>query len=212
MIKAIVFDFWGTLVENGTYSPIRQVKRMLRLDDMPFSDYVIRFEKAMMLQKYASLKEAFESVAAEFGIRINEYQMNMLVGLWNKNWLLAKPYIETEKVLEKLKKDYKLILISNTDNFSVEPVLQKFELRKFFDKIMLSYEQGSLKTDGKMLEKALSETGFSNDEIVVVGDSMESDIAPAQRAGLKAVLIDRKERREEFELRIKNLEELKLIL
>jgi len=165
-----------------------------------------------MLQKYASLKEAFESVAAEFGIRINEYQMNMLVGLWNKNWLLAKPYIETEKVLEKLKKDYKLILISNTDNFSVEPVLQKFELRKFFDKIMLSYEQGSLKTDGKMLEKALSETGFSNDEIVVVGDSMESDIAPAQRAGLKAVLIDRKERREEFELRIKNLEELKLIL
>jgi len=212
MAKAIVFDFWGTLVENGTYSPIRQVKRILRLDDMPFSDYVIRLEKAMMLKKYESLKEAFEAVAAEFKIRINEYQLNMLVGLWNKNWLLAKPYPEAEKVLSELKKKYTLILISNTDNFSVEPVLQKFDFSKYFDKILLSYEQGSLKTEGRMLESALSEMGIPKDEVVVVGDSMESDIMPAERAGMKAVLVDRKERRTEISLRIKNLEELSLIL
>jgi HAD superfamily hydrolase (TIGR01549 family) len=212
MAKAIVFDFWGTLVENGTYSPIRQVKRILRLDDMPFSDYVIRLENAMMIKKHESLKDAFEAVANEFGIKINTYQINMLVGLWNKNWLLAKPYPEAEKVLSELKKKYKLIMISNTDNFSVEPVLQKFDFSKYFDKILLSYEQGSLKTDGKMLEHALSEMGIPKEDVVVVGDSMESDIMPAERAGMKAVLVDRKERRTEISLRIKNLEELSLIL
>jgi HAD superfamily hydrolase (TIGR01549 family) len=203
MAKAIVFDFWGTLVENGTYSPIRQVKRILRLDDMPFSDYVIRLENAMMIKKHESLKDAFEAVANEFGIKINTYQINMLVGLWNKNWLLAKPYPEAEKVLSELKKKYKLIMISNTDNFSVEPVLQKFDFSKYFDKILLSYEQGSLKTDGKMLEHALSEMGIPKEDVIVVGDSLESDIMPAERAGMKAVLVDRKE---------KNLEELSLIL
>jgi HAD superfamily hydrolase (TIGR01549 family) len=212
MAKAIVFDFWGTLVENGTYSPIRQVKRILRLDDMPFSDYVIRLENAMMIKKHESLKDAFEAVANEFGIKINTYQINMLVGLWNKNWLLAKPYPEAEKVLSELKKKYKLIMISNTDNFSVEPVLQKFDFSKYFDKILLSYEQGSLKTDGKMLEHALSEMGIPKEDVVVVGDSLESDIMPAERAGMKAVLVDRKERRTEISLRIKNLEELSLIL
>jgi HAD superfamily hydrolase (TIGR01549 family) len=212
MAKAIVFDFWGTLVENGTYSPIRQVKRILRLDDMPFSDYVIRLENAMMIKKHESLKSAFEAVAAEFGIKINTYQINMLVGLWNKNWLLAKPYPEAEKVLSELKKKYRLIMISNTDNFSVEPVLQKFDFSKYFDKILLSYEQGSLKTDGTMLEHALSEMGIPKEDVVVVGDSMESDIMPAERAGMKAVLVDRKERRTEISLRIKNLEELSLIL
>jgi HAD superfamily hydrolase (TIGR01549 family) len=212
MAKAIVFDFWGTLVENGTYSPIRQVKRILRLDDMPFSDYVIRLENAMMIKKHESLKDAFEAVANEFGIKINTYQINMLVGLWNKNWLLAKPYPEAEKVLSELKKKYKLIMISNTDNFSVEPVLQKFDFSKYFDKILLSYEQGSLKTDGKMLEHALSEMGIPKEDVIVVGDSLESDIMPAERAGMKAVLVDRKERRTEISLRIKNLEELSLIL
>ena len=29
MTKAIIFDLWGTLVENGVHSPIKQVKNIL---------------------------------------------------------------------------------------------------------------------------------------------------------------------------------------
>ena len=47
MVKAIIFDFWGTLVENGVWSPIKQVKQILDID-VPFSEYVVRMEKAMI--------------------------------------------------------------------------------------------------------------------------------------------------------------------
>ncbi|MCX6709920.1 MAG: HAD family hydrolase [Candidatus Woesearchaeota archaeon] len=212
MIKAIIFDFWGTLVENGTYSPIRQVRNILRLNDIDFSDYVMALEKTMMLRRYAELKEAFIDVCNEFEIKPSEYQLNILIGLWNKNWLLAKPYPETIKVLEELKKSCKLILVSNTDNFSVEPVLKKFELSKYFDSILLSYQTGFLKTDRRMLENALSDAGISPDEAIVVGDSIESDIMPAQDSGIKAVLVDRKNRRPDFPDRVGSLEELKKFL
>ena len=41
MVKAILFDFWGTLVENGVRSPVKQVKWILMLKDMDFSEYII---------------------------------------------------------------------------------------------------------------------------------------------------------------------------
>ena len=53
MVKAILFDFWGTLMEQGVRSPIQHVKNALQID-LPFSEYVVRMERAMMTeQKYA---------------------------------------------------------------------------------------------------------------------------------------------------------------
>src|SRR3989338_4681330 len=98
MVKAILIDFWGTIVENGVFpSPIRQSQRIMRLD-MPFSEYVVRFEEAFMLQKYENLSDAFNNVSDEFGIALQNWQLDKLIGLWNKNRLLARPYVETKDV------------------------------------------------------------------------------------------------------------------
>ncbi len=212
MIKTIIFDFWGTLVENGTYSPVRQVRNILNLRDMLFSEYIIKLERAMMLRKFADLKEAFENVCKEFAISPPPYKLNTLIGMWNKNWLLAKPYPETIQLLGELKKNYKLVLISNTDNFSVEPVLKKFDLEKYFDLILLSYKTGILKTDKQMFEQALKNFGIKPEEVIMVGDSIESDIKPAEEFGIKAVLVDRRNRRQDFPNRILKLDEIKSFL
>src|SRR3989344_2881891 len=117
MVKAIIFDFWGTLVENGVWSPIKQVQQILNLD-LSFSDYVSRMELAMMTKKFDSLKEAFQAVCEEFAVSCTEEKMEQLIGTWNKSWMLAKPYEEVQEELDNLKKEYKLILVSNTDNLS----------------------------------------------------------------------------------------------
>src|SRR3989344_5406856 len=148
MVKAIIFDFWGTLVENGVWSPIKQVQQILNIN-MPFSEYVGRMEQAMMTQKFDSLREAFEAVCEEFKVECNEEKMEALIGMWNKSWMLAKPYEEVQEELRKLKEEYKLILVSNPDNFSINQVLDKFQLREYFDYVFLSYEAGLLKTDPK---------------------------------------------------------------
>ncbi len=210
MTKAILFDFWGTLVENGVWSPIKQVKNILQIN-LPFSEYVIRMEKAMMTKKHASLKESFEAVCEEFNLKCDERRIEEIVGLWNKSWMLAHPYEEVVEVLQKLKEKYQLILVSNTDCISVNQVLDKFQLRELFDKIYLSCEVGKIKTDENFFKQILEDLNLKVEECIVVGDSIQSDIVAAKKIGIKAVLVDRKNKRD-FDLKIESLKELELFL
>jgi putative hydrolase of the HAD superfamily len=208
MIKAILFDFWGTLAENGVKSPIKQVKNILNID-LPFSSYVVRMEKAMMASKFDSLNKAFESVFEEFGIEKSESKMQELIGMWNKSWMLADVYEDTIKTLKDLKdENFKIILISNTDMFSINNVLDKFEMRNLFDKMYFSYEMGLIKTDKKFLETVLADLGLNNDDCVLIGDSLASDIKAAQNQGIKAILVDRNNRRD-YSPKINKLSDLK---
>jgi len=207
MIKAIIFDFWGTLVENGVFpSPVRQVRFILDLK-IPFSEFIVKFEESFMLNKFENLTEAFKDACKALNIEPKQDVLDNLVGMWNKNTLLAKPYPETEDVLKRLKKDYKLVLISNTDGFSVDPVLEKFELKKYFNETILSYQVGMLKTNKKMFELVLSKLKLKKDEVIMVGDSMETDIKGANNAGIKPVLVDRRDRRM-YEDKIRDLKEI----
>ncbi len=206
MRKVILFDFWGTLVENGVWSPIKQVKRILNLG-MPFSDYILRMENAMMTKEFPSLKEAFVAVGDEFGIQCRDVQLEALVGMWNKSWMLAKPYDEVEEVLGKLQEKYELVLVSNTDCVSVKKVLDKYGLEKFFKVIALSCEKGMLKTNEIFLNNLMKELNVTAEECVVVGDSILSDMEAAKKVGIKGVLIDRRSSRD-YSPRISSLREL----
>lgn len=210
MIKAILFDFWGTLVENGVRSPIKQVKHLLNID-VPFSEYVVRMERAMMTSRHATLKDAFSNVCKEFSKECSEDLLEQLIGMWNKSWMLAEPYQEVEEVLKDLKEKYTFILISNTDSFSIDNVLDKFSLSGHFQKIFLSYEMGILKGEKNFLQQVLTETGLRIEDCVLVGDSIQSDMMAAKRLGMKAILIDRRNSRD-FQPKVKNLKELKEVL
>ncbi|MDP2909361.1 MAG: HAD family hydrolase [Nanoarchaeota archaeon] len=208
MVKLIIFDFWGTLVENGVFpSPVRQVKYILRVEE-PFSEYIVKFENALMLKKYDDLYSAFMSVCEAFGKSPEKFILDQLVGMWNKHKILAKPFRETVEVLEKLKKEgYTLALISDTDCFTTDEVLDKYDLRKYFDEVALSYKVNMLKTDPKMYALILEKLGVDKSDALVVGDSIETDINGAKEAGIKAVLVDRRDSRE-FSPKISNLNEL----
>ena len=195
MTKAIIFDFWGTIVGNGIYSPVKQVKFMLDIKE-DFSEYVKKFEEAFMTKEHENLNEAFKAVIKAFKLKVEQKEIDQLIGMWNKNTLLARPYRETMEVLTDLKKDYKIILMANTDNFSVSQILSKYEMEPYFDYIYLSSKEGLLKSDPKSFERIMKELGLEKEDIVMVGDSMESDIKGAEAAGIRAILVDRKDRRD----------------
>ena len=208
MAKTIIFDFWGTLVEQGVYSPIKQVKRLLGLYEMDYSEFVVTFERAMMTEKFDSLHDAFVRVCEAFDIKHDEELIEELIGVWNKNWLLAKPYDETIEILKRLKEQYHLVLVANTDNFSVNGVLEKFKLKDLFQYIFLSCEFGMLKIDDGFYGKILKKINEDVNECLVVGDSVYSDIKPAEDAGIDTILVDRHGKRD-YPKKIANLKELK---
>jgi putative hydrolase of the HAD superfamily len=197
MTKAIIFDLWGTVVETGVVpSPSRQVKYFLRVQQS-FPDFIVAFEHSFMTKKFNSLQESFEQVVADFNLRIPDFVYEKLVGTWNKNAILSKMYPDTLETLQELKKrGYKLYLLANIDQFSFEQVNAKFKLDELFDKMYPSFETGLLKANPDSYKQILEENNFKEDEVIMVGDSVDSDIKSAERAGLKGVLVDRKDSRE----------------
>ncbi|MBS3138814.1 HAD family hydrolase [Candidatus Woesearchaeota archaeon] len=206
MKKAIVFDFWGTLVEQGVISPIKQMRNVLGIQ-MEYPSFVIQLEQVMMTRPFNSLAEACELVCDAFSVEKTKERLDAMIGMWNKNWLLAQPYEETKEVLTKLRKNYTLVLLANSDNFSVDKVLDKFNLRELFDIVFLSYNEGMIKTDTRTYPLLMKKLKLTSEDMLVVGDSIESDIAAAQRAGVKAILIDRRNTRD-FQPKIMNLHEV----
>jgi len=210
MVQAILFDFWGTLAEAGVWSPVKQVKNILGVK-LPFSEYVIKMEKVLMTQKFTDLREAFTKVCNEFNVEPTEEVLEELIGVWNKSWMLAAPYEEVVETLQKLRENYQIILVSNTDCFAINKVLEKFGLTTLFDKMFFSYDLGMLKTDRGFFLKVMSEMNLNVNDCVMVGDSIQSDIMAAKALGMKAILIDRKNTRE-FHPKIKSLREVEKII
>ncbi len=210
MIKGVIFDLWGTLVDNGVKSPLFETYRIMR-PRMAYTDFVPKFEQAVMTQEFKSQSEAFEEAFKALDVQPKEWLIDKLIGIWNSNVILSKLYDETLEVIEDLKKKkLKLALISNLPSFSAQ-VVEKFELEKYFDAVVLSYDCGFLKTNQKMFEQVLKKLKLQRHEVLMVGDSMETDVAGAILSGVKPVLLDRKDKRV-YEDRILNLKELEKFL
>jgi putative hydrolase of the HAD superfamily len=125
-------------------------------------------------------------------------------------------YEESLDVLGKLKRKYKLLLLTNGS-----PDLQNTkleitpELVPFFDHIVISGSFGRGKPDPTIFEHALSKMCIDKEMAIMVGDNLMTDILGASRVGMKSVWVNREEKERgdvvpDFE--IKHLEELLPIL
>ncbi|ETI69119.1 HAD family hydrolase [Neobacillus vireti] len=130
----------------------------------------------------------------------------------NERRNLPYVYEETFRTLDLLKENYQLLLLTNGS-----PDLQKTkldlspELVPYFDQIVISGDFGKGKPDPAIFQYALSLMNLENNEVIMVGDNLMTDILGANRAGIKSVWVNRgqKERNEVIPAyEIQHLEEL----
>ena len=69
-------------------------------------------------------------------------------------------------------------------------------MQKYFEKMFFSFEMGLIKTDPEFLQQVMDELDVGAEDCVLVGDSIQSDIKAGEKAGIKTVLIDRKNKRD----------------
>ena len=93
---------------------------------------------------------------------------------------------ESRIVLEKLRKNYEMVLVSNFYG-NIRTVLKEFGLDVFFKDIVESAEVGIRKPDARIYEIGVRELGFEPAEVAVVGDSFQKDMMPAKQIGCCAV-------------------------
>lgn len=129
------------------------------------------------------------------------------------------PYIyeETYTVLDRLKEQYQLILLTNGS-----PSLQQIkltispEIPPYFDHIIVSGAFGKGKPDASIFQHVLDTCGRQADESLMIGDNLLTDILGSNRVGMKNVWINRENKPKNDEVKptyeITNLEELFPIL
>ncbi|WP_338469308.1 HAD family hydrolase [Niallia sp. XMNu-256] len=105
-----------------------------------------------------------------------------------------KPFVyeDSFQVLDELKGNYKLLLLTNgspdlqNTKLTITP-----ELVPYFDEIVISGAFGRGKPDASIFEHALSLFNIEKEHVIMVGDNLMTDILGAKRAGIKSVWINR---------------------
>ncbi|GGH22808.1 HAD family hydrolase [Paenibacillus segetis] len=122
-------------------------------------------------------------------------------------------YEETFNILNELKGNYKLLLLTNGC-----PALQQEkldgvpELASYFDEVIISGTFGKGKPDPSIFHHALEQLGIKPEEGIMVGDKLTTDIRGSLSVGMTAVWVNRDGRTRSDEIvpdfEIKHLSEL----
>jgi len=107
---------------------------------------------------------------------------------WDRHLVLPA---DAQPTLRALHERHAVALVSNFDHPPyVRSLLERFDLARHFDAVVISGEVRIDKPDPRIFRRALDAVGCAPAEAFAVGDSLDADIAGAEAVGCRAVLID----------------------
>ena len=111
-------------------------------------------------------------------------------GAWGKTHTLVTG---AQEILEYLsRKGYRLFAASNSFGHLQRSRLEHAGVLHFFEDTYISMDIGYDKPDLRFYQEALCRSGLRADEVLMIGDSMTTDILGAQAAGIDAIFFDRR--------------------
>lgn len=205
-IKAVIFDFIGTLATVKDYSYVNSEKKLYEcLQNVGFiTDYqsfIDTYEKAhnkYRTIRFQQLVEVTNSVWVSETLNQLSYKtmpqderIRKAIDLFFQDYVRSlKPRLNAKTVLEKLKPYFALGLVSNfTYAPAIREGLKRLELAEYFNGVLISQDFGWRKPSAKVFQEILRRLGIDGDEAVYVGDSPEEDIKGAQNAGVQTIFI-----------------------
>lgn len=201
MIKALVFDVYGTLLNTRACSLII-MKSVLKNCNCSLNESFVYKEWRKDIDKIIKelnaknkfktervfFKEALNRTMKRLGIKGNKHEEMRLYS--NICWSHRHLFPETLNALKKLRKKYKIFIASNSDT---KPLLDDFKRSNLkVDKIITSEMLKVYKPHKKFFIKTLNKLKIKKDEILYIGDSLTNDVAGPHKSGIKVVWINRK--------------------
>jgi len=205
-IKAVIFDFIGTLANVKNYNLEDSKMKLYRaIVDAGFEVgaesfleaysqaheryRVIRYEKLREVTNAVWISEALNNL----GFQTNPEDMHIktAVNVFFEDYIKSLELRQYAKgMLKKISTDYKLGLVSN---FTYAPViyagLRRVGISQFFNAILVSEEVGWRKPHMKIFEETLRRLKVKAEEAIYVGDSPLEDISGAKAVGMKTIFV-----------------------
>ncbi|MFP3984536.1 MAG: HAD family hydrolase [Candidatus Bathyarchaeia archaeon] len=205
-IKAVIFDFIGTLTCLVGYSLEKAEEKMFKslvengfeIDQESFFQAYKKAHRKHREIRYEQLIEVTNAIWVSdaltylgYDITPEDERIKTAINIFFKDYLDAMQLRPTAKqTLEKLSQYYKLGLVSN---YTYAPViyagLRKLEINHFFNTIIVSEATGWRKPNPKIFQEALKRLRVKADETLFVGDTPAEDILGAKSAGMMTAFI-----------------------
>ncbi|MDR2498344.1 MAG: HAD family hydrolase [Tannerellaceae bacterium] len=199
--KTLILDYGGTIDTNGVHwaAVIRMAYEALNieLDEQNFRDAYVHGERCLATQRLVEPNHNFWHV-----LRLKaEAQTSLLVernllppeqiSIANKiaDWCYAYAQMGVNAARPVIKQLADTLPIALVTNFygNIATVLEDFHLKSFFPLIVESATAGVRKPDPAIFSLAIKLAGCRPEEVCVVGDSYEKDIAPAHSIGCQTI-------------------------
>jgi putative hydrolase of the HAD superfamily len=190
--KAVFLDALGTLVElDPPWVLLRQRvpaevedERLIAAVRAEMAYYKEHAHEGRDAASLADLRERCARLLSdELGVEIGVDELVDAVRM--------RAYPDADPALRALRdRGLRLLVVSNWD-CSLGSVLERCGLAPLLEASISSAEAGSRKPDPGIFELALSRAGCEPGEVVHVGDTAEEDVAGAEAAGIRVLLIDR---------------------
>ena len=149
--------------------------------------YWKRYREEKILKKelkYIRLKETFDQLQYSVDDQTIDYLSDQyILKLPDYNHLFEG----TIEILEYLKDQYKLHIITNGFEEVQNKKMRKSGILHFFDHIITSESVGVKKPNPKVFKHALDMAKTSASSSVMIGDNLEADIYGAINCGMKAI-------------------------
>lgn len=191
MIKALIFDFDGTLSNRmaNAYGVFDDYLRpyFKDFDEMEYESVLqdlltydcngiipVRGRLIAFREKYGYyLPESFEKDFTRFYYD----EMCNYVGLGDG----------VRETLDQLKGRYRMAILSNGDSKSQHDKIDALPLAEYFEEIFVSGDYDYQKPEPEIYEMAAKELGVKCEECMMIGDVFSTDILGAIRAGVTPV-------------------------
>ena len=221
IIKAILFDINGTLVDINTDETNEEIFRTL--------SHILTYQGVFMHRRevrdeYYQIMDIQRKGSPEKYPEFNVVEvfrelLNRRLGTRGSErpdkfqWLplfLAEAYRGISlnrlqlypgvlEVLNDLRPRYQLAAISDAQSAWCLPELRAVGIAGYFDPIIVSGDFGYRKPDPRLFTSALSGLRVAPENVLLVGNDMFRDVSPAQQQGIKTVFFSSNQGRKEAE-------------
>jgi putative hydrolase of the HAD superfamily len=193
-MKAVLFDLFGTLVDNATVAQVSSLHKaladVLGVSHQEFADGWVATFQERSRGEHGSMLGSIAAAASRCSVAYDKSALPRAAEIryeFTRGWLTPRPDA-VETLSELRNRGLKIGLLSNCTG-EVPLIWPSITLAPVIDEPLFSCQEGLRKPMPEFFERAMARLDVSSSECLYVADGDNGELAAAKKLGMPVVMI-----------------------